>query len=216
MILALLSAFILDQAIENFYMKDKFENMIKVMKKHSETSEKIQDELSRQKAPCELVDPCRKRIWEFEEEMLWYNAPLVLAEDEIFDTIKKNYSTSTFKKAKYLFYNCDSEADKSGYQKRMKRFKNIHTRFQKIKPKLLKKMEARIVSEPEPQYAFFIGKKHGNDEGIMYIMQKPFALDLKKGDQPGYVFIIREGEMIKRLRNIFNNEWSKGDLLDIN
>ena len=216
MILALLSAFILDQAIENFYMKDKFENVIKVMKKNSQISEKIQDELSRQKSPCEIIDPCKKRIWEFEEEMLWYNPPLILAEDVIFDTIKNNYSTPTFKIAKYLFYKGEFDDDKDGYQKRMKRFKNINSRLQKIKPKLLKKMEARIIKDSEPQYAFFIGKKHGKDECIMYLMQKPFALEGKKCEQPGYVFIIREHEIINQLRNIFNNEWSKADKLNIN
>jgi hypothetical protein len=45
-------------------------------------------------------------------------------------------------------------------------------------------------------------------------MEPPFAIGAKKGEEPGYVFIIRDNVLIRRLKNIFNNEWSKGELLN--
>jgi hypothetical protein len=213
MILTLLSAYILDEVIENVFHRDKFQNIIKRIEKNTNVTESIHTELLRQKIPCELVDPCRKHIWVFEEELLWYNPPLVLAEDEIFGIIKNVYSNPEFKKAKYILYKGASEEDIYDYNKRMKRYQSITNRIKKKNERIVNKMSVRIINESAPKYSFFLGRKSGIDECIMYIMEKPFAMDARKGEQPGFVFIIRDKELIRRLRNIFNNEWSKGNPL---
>jgi len=213
MILTLLSAYILDQVIENIFFKEKFQNVLEIMEKNTNITESIHNELYRQKIPCELVDPCRKNIWEFEEELLWYNAPLILAEDEIFNTIKNVYFDPEFKKAKYIFYKGRSDKDKIDFNKRIKRYNKIKHKILKHNKEIAKKMSARIIDGLAPRFSFFLGKKRGVEECIMYVMEKPFAMDAKKGEQPGYVFIIREKELLRRLRTIFNNEWSKGNIL---
>lgn len=210
LILTLLSVYILDEAIENISFKEKFQDTMKIIDKNTDITESIHKELIRQKVPCELADPCISHIWDFENELYWYNPPLVLAEDEIFNTIFNSYSKQGFKKAKYVFYKGDSEGDNADFQKRINRYNSIKNKISKVNSNLTNKMSAKVVFEPPPRISFFLGKKRGIDECIIYIMEPPFAMNAKKGEEPGYVFVIREGELIRRLRNIFNNEWSKG------
>ncbi len=210
MILTLLSAYILDEAIADILFKEKFQNAVSIMEKNTAITEAIHKELYRQKVPCEIVDPCRKEIWEFEDELLWYNPPLILAEDELFPKIHDVYSQPEFKKAKYLFYSGGSEEDLNDFSNRIKRFENIKARILGQNSQAWKKMRAKVINDTPPGLSFFIGKKKGFDEGILYIMEKPFAIDAKKGEEPAYVFVLREKEIMRRLRTIFNNEWSKG------
>jgi uncharacterized membrane protein len=211
MILTLLSVYILDQVLENIFFKEKFQNVLEIMEKNTDVTESIHQELNRKKISCELIDPCQKYAWEFEEELLWYNAPLVLAEDEIFNTIRNVYSSSEFKKAKYIFFKGKSINDKNNFEKQIKRYNKIENQLQKHNKRIINKMSARIIDGIAPRISFFLGKKRGFDECIIYIWEKPFAIDAKKGEHPGYVFIIREKELIRRLRTMFNNKWSKGD-----
>ena len=111
-------------------------------------------------------------------------------------------------------YHGQIEEDEAEFKKRVKRFHKIKERLFLKGNELVGKISARVVSETPPRYSFFLGKKNGSDECILYIMDKPFAIDAKKGEEPGYVFIIREKVLIRRLRTIFNNEWSKGELLN--
>jgi hypothetical protein len=214
MILTLLSAYILDQAIENIFFKEKFNDTMKIIERNTSITESIHKELHRQKVPCELVDPCVTHIWDFEEELLWYNAPLVLAEDEIFETVLNAYSKAGFKKAKYVFYKGESEEDKVDFQKRINRYNEIKKKISINHPEIANKITAKVIPDSPPRISFFLGKKRGIEEGIVYVMEPPFAMHAKKGEEPGYVFIIQEEELIRRLRSIFNNEWSKGQLLE--
>jgi hypothetical protein len=214
MILTLLSAFILDQAIENISFKEKVQDVIDTVEKNKDITNSIHCELIREKVPCELVDPCIQHLWEFEKDLLWFNAPMILAEDEIFETIKHVYSQTTFNKAKYIFYKGGTKDDKQDFQKRIKRYDNVKNRMSGTKMELGKKMKAKIIDDIPPRYSFFIGKKGGIEECILYIMETPFAIDAKKGEEPGYVFTIRDTNLIRRLRTIFNNEWVKGDVYE--
>jgi hypothetical protein len=207
MILTLLSAYAIDQVIQNLSFREKFHDLKQDIDKNTLMTETIYKELQTKKIPCELMDPCNKHIWRFEKEMIWYNAPLVLAEDEIFNVIKKVYSAPEFVKAKYLFYKGTTEADSKKYAKRLKRYNSILKRL----PDTGEKMKARVVSASVPDYSFFIGYKKDLEEAILYIMEKPFAFDIKDGGEPGLVFVIRDEVLIRRLKNIFNNEWAMGE-----
>jgi hypothetical protein len=213
MILFILTAYILDQAIENLYYGEKFQNVQDTIKMNTDVTELIHDELHRRKDPCEIVDPCTDTLWRFEKEMMWFNAPLVLAEEQIFERIRDTYEDPAFTKAKYLFYNGGTEADKKDFEKRLKRFKDIKKRLAEAAPRTAGKISARVVNDIPPRHSFFLGKKGKNDECVVYIMERPFILESGKEQIPGYVFSMRERGINKRLRNIFNNEWSKGEPL---
>lgn len=213
-LLTLMSAYILDQVIENVFYKEKFSNVLNIIERNTDLTESIHEELHRQKVPCELVDPCKKSIWEFEEEMHWFNAPLILAENEIFGIIKKNYSKPEFNQAQYIFFKGQTEEEKTDYKMRVERYKKIKEQLSRDNSEIGNKMSAKSISGAPPGYSFFLGKKGGRDECIMYVMQKPFAMGAERGEEPGYVFIIKEEQLLRRIHTIFNNEWPKGEMLN--
>ncbi|UCF08275.1 MAG: hypothetical protein JSW28_00865 [Thermoplasmata archaeon] len=214
MLLTLLSAYILDQVIENVFYKEKFGDVAKILEQNTNLTESILKELQRQKVPCELVDPCKKSIWEFEEELHWYNAPLILAENEIFGVIKKSYSKPEFNQAQYIFYQGQSDEEVEDCKKRIERYNKIKKQLMDESKEVGEKLTAKVIKGAPPSYSFFLGKKGGREECIMYVMQKPFAMGAVSGEEPGYVFIIREEQLLRRIHTIFNNEWPKGELIN--